>query len=187
MVEDGTIGHDSHEDSERCNALYYSYSPIHFGLNRQYYCTIAISPLRSIDTMGKSDFFHRGHRYMLFGQRTRRALCPIEQRGEFPSVRMSFPSPQAQDPSPPALRHRPQPPCSRPPATPLLPSRPHLPLESPGPHGRMEIPPSVLYDIVPFGSAAQKGGSFRLVGWRFAAVWDGEVPYCGTVIFLTVG
>ena len=59
-----------------------------------------------------------------FGQRTRRGRCPIEQRGEFPSVRTSertsvLPS-RPQPPRPLDTRPRPQPPCSRPPAVHIL-------------------------------------------------------------------
>ena len=76
-----------------------------------------------------------------FVLRTRKGRCPIEQRGEFPSVRASErtnktnerpPKPlqapahlQAPAPRPLDTRPRPQPPCSRPPATPL-PPRPHI-------------------------------------------------------------
>ena len=91
----------------------------------------------------------------LFGQRTRKGRCPIEHRGEFPSVRPSErtserpsvrgpegPAPPSrpqplgpvQVPAPRPLESlpRPQPSCSRPPATPP-PPRAELPLESPCP------------------------------------------------------
>ena len=103
----------------------------------------------------------------VFGQRTRRGRCPIEQRGEFsvrPNVRPSErtnertnerpsgplrvqppPPPQPlsplQAPRPLETLPRPQLPCSRSPATPPFPPGPISPYRAPAPHGRTENSP----------------------------------------------